>query len=138
MTTNKRADTHDEFIAAAKERDPEKWNEIEFHSDFVSQMVIARTNKGLSQEQLASMVGMKQSAIARIEACTCVPKITTAAKILSALDMELKVQQKYYDLRVYNAEGNVIQYCMPKNKKYIQVWETQKFEPTEMRCSLVG
>lgn len=90
---NEKITTYDEFVDNAKRNDPEKWNEIEFHADMISKIVIERNKLGISQEQLAKMTGLKQSAIARIESCNCVPKITTLQKILIHLGLTLEIKK---------------------------------------------
>ena len=86
--------TYDQFVCDAKKHDKEKWDEIEFHANIISKIVIERTKQGISQEQLAKMTGLKQSAIARIESCNCVPKITTLQKILNRLGLTLEIRKQ--------------------------------------------
>ncbi|MFW6046965.1 MAG: helix-turn-helix domain-containing protein [Candidatus Woesearchaeota archaeon] len=51
-----------------------------------------RINEGLSQTQLAELVGTKQSVISRLESGSCEPKLTTIKKIANALDKNLKIE----------------------------------------------
>jgi ribosome-binding protein aMBF1 (putative translation factor) len=79
--------TYDEFVSIAKKKEPEKWDEIQFHADLISKIVIERTKRGLTQEKLAELTGLKQSAIARIESCKCIPKVTTLQKIMNQIGL---------------------------------------------------
>lgn len=97
--------TYDQFVCEATKRDTEKWDEIKFHADIVARIVIERSKRGISQEQLAQLTGLKQSAIARIESCNCVPKITTLQKILMQLGLTLDVKRNH---QVYASKGKVL------------------------------
>lgn len=97
--------TYEEFVLDAKKRDPKKWDEIQFHSDLIAKIVVERNKKGISQEKLAEMTGLKQSAIARIESCKCVPKITTIQNILLKLDMTLDIKRY---MPVFESKGKVV------------------------------
>lgn len=70
--------------------DDEKQN-IELLADIVSQMIEKRQEIGLSQRDLAERCGIKQSAIARLEAMRTVPQIDTLAKLLKPLGLKLAV-----------------------------------------------
>ena len=83
-----------DFMKELKFNDDEMWNEIEFHSQIVSKIIIRRVDLGLSQNELAQKCGLKQSAIARFESCASIPRLDTIGKILTALDLELEVLPK--------------------------------------------
>ena len=70
--------------------DDEKQN-IELLADIVSQMIERRQEIGMSQRDLAEKCGIKQSAIARLEAMRTVPQIDTLAKLLKPLGLKLAV-----------------------------------------------
>jgi ribosome-binding protein aMBF1 (putative translation factor) len=57
-----------------------------------SQVVEQRRARGLSQAELAGMVGTTQSAIARLESGGRPPRIDTLLRIANALDCELAVE----------------------------------------------
>lgn len=52
----------------------------------------ARSRRGLSQRELASLVGTSQSAIARYESGTVVPSFDTLERILDALHHRLVLE----------------------------------------------
>jgi ribosome-binding protein aMBF1 (putative translation factor) len=68
----------------------EKQN-IEVLSDIVSHMIERRQEIGLSQRDLAQKCGIKQSAIARLEAMKTVPQIDTLSKLMKPLGLKLTV-----------------------------------------------
>ena len=72
----------------------EEWKEIEQYTNIISEIIIARNEKNMSQQELADKIGMKQSAIARIENCKIKPKIDTLIKIFNALDLDIVVEKK--------------------------------------------
>ena len=60
----------------------------------VSQLIEARIKKGLTQKELASKIGTKQSAIARLESGASNPSIAFLEKVTSALGSKLMIQIK--------------------------------------------
>lgn len=74
-------------------KDPEFYKEYHKKDDIafdISEMVIdARMEKGLTQSQLAKIVGTKQSSIARLENYNTIPSISFLQKIAKALDTNL-------------------------------------------------
>lgn len=80
----------------------ELWNDPEFMTDgergridleveLIEKLVEAREEKGITQQQLAEMAGLKQSAIARLENLTATPQIDTLFKILKPLGYTLAI-----------------------------------------------
>lgn len=67
----------------------EEYDKIKFTSEFAAKLVKARLSKNLTQSQLAKIIGLNQSAIARIENQGVIPRIDTIVKIAKALEMEL-------------------------------------------------
>lgn len=61
-------------------------------SDLISEMVIVRNKKNLTQRQLAEMTGIKQSKIERIEKMQVIPRIDTLAKIFFHLGISLSIE----------------------------------------------
>jgi DNA-binding XRE family transcriptional regulator len=84
--------TTSEQIAAAEARDPQVAAELE-QSSVAEQLALwlirYRVEHGLSQAALARLVGMKQPAIARLEAGDHEPSLTTLARLSRALDVAL-------------------------------------------------
>ena len=56
-----------------------------------SAMVEQRTSLGLSQRELASMCGIAQSSVARIESCKTIPSLDTLLNIFRHLGLQLTV-----------------------------------------------
>lgn len=97
----------DELVKINKERVDHfmEWNELKksFTSlddaDIaVTKVVMAiferRKELGYSQRDLAKIVGMKQSAIARIESLAVVPKLDTVYRLCEALDLKIELNKK--------------------------------------------
>lgn len=64
---------------------------IEFEVSLIGKLIEARENKGLTQQELAQMAGVKQSAIARLESMKSTPQIDTLFKILKPLGYTLAI-----------------------------------------------
>ena len=86
----------DKFISDL-EKDPEsrgliaqgrQWISRELYEDQPRSLKYLRLAKGLSQAQLASLVGTSQSHIARLESGTTEPQVSTVLKLADALAME--------------------------------------------------
>lgn len=73
-------------------KDPSK-NQVEGYVEayLIGKLVDARNVNGLTQEQLANIVGMKQSAVARLETLGSRPRIDTMLKLLRPLGYTLDV-----------------------------------------------
>ena len=63
-----------------------------FFAQIADQVAQRRTELGLSQQQLAHLVGTTQSAIARLERGGRPPRIDTLLRISEALDCDLHVE----------------------------------------------
>ena len=75
--------------AVAKE-----YKKLEYRYAIVSQLIEARTKKGLTQAQLAKKIGTKQSAIARFESGRANPSIGFLEKLALATQSRLVIQIK--------------------------------------------
>lgn len=64
---------------------------IEFEVSLIGKLIEARENKGITQQELAQMAGVKQSAIARLESMKSTPQIDTLFKILKPLGYTLAI-----------------------------------------------
>jgi transcriptional regulator with XRE-family HTH domain len=58
---------------------------------------VARANAGMSQRALADSANVPQSTIARIESGTRQPSLPALARILAAIDLELRITLAPYD-----------------------------------------
>lgn len=66
-------------------------DEVEAISAIVSAMVKQRTSLGISQRELATMCGIPQSSVARIESCKTTPNLGTLLNIFQHLGLQLTV-----------------------------------------------
>ncbi|WP_019640558.1 helix-turn-helix domain-containing protein [Paenibacillus fonticola] len=66
-------------------------NGLEFTAYLVSNLIQRRHELGFTQEEVAELTGLKQSAIARIESARIVPKIDTIQTIAKALGLKLEL-----------------------------------------------
>lgn len=57
----------------------------------IDKLINARKSKGLSQQELADMCGLKQSAISRLERMGVAPQINTLIKVLKVLGYKLDI-----------------------------------------------
>ncbi len=58
----------------------------------ISAMIEARIKKGLTQKQLASKIGTKQSVISRLESGNANPSVAFLKKLAEALDSNLQIK----------------------------------------------
>jgi transcriptional regulator with XRE-family HTH domain len=63
-----------------------------FFSAIASEVAAQRAARGLSQQELARLVGTTQSAIARLESGGRPPRIDTLLRIADALECDLHVE----------------------------------------------
>lgn len=70
---------------------PEEWEEIDFQVKLVGEILAARKEKGITQAELDSLCGVKQTHIARIEGNKADPQLSTIFKILRPLGKTLAV-----------------------------------------------
>ena len=74
--------------------DPEadqELTEIEEQAAIISTIIQQRHVLGLSQHDLASLCGMPQSPVARIESSQITPNLTTLLKLLKPLGLKLTI-----------------------------------------------
>ena len=55
-------------------------------------LIRLRLSKGLTQEELASVLNTKQASIARLESGSSLPSLTMVKKVAEALDAELEIK----------------------------------------------
>jgi len=74
-----------------KEKDgfAEVWESNRPRRDFINHIAKIRLEKGMTQNELADIVGLHQSAIARFESGESNPALKTILKIVGALDQSL-------------------------------------------------
>ena len=65
--------------------------EMEELAKIISEIIKKRTELGYSQRDLATICGLPQSSVARIESCTVKPNIETLMKIMKPLGLKLSI-----------------------------------------------
>lgn len=92
----------------------------------------ARINQGLSQQKLADICGLKQSAIARLESLQTIPRLDTVLRVATALKLRVEIVPEresvptlminYSNKRVntteyhYQSNYDTFQYSLPFGK----------------------
>ncbi|MBR6206969.1 MAG: helix-turn-helix transcriptional regulator [Oscillospiraceae bacterium] len=66
--------------------------EAEMLANIIHEVSEARIKAGLTQAQLAEKCGMKQSAIARFENLSVMPKLDTVVKIAASLSLNMEIK----------------------------------------------
>ena len=88
--------TWDDYKQHVKEVDPDRGtdlDEIEELASIISAMITQRHALGLSQRELASLCGLPQSSVARIESHQTIPRLDTLLKIMRPLGMKLTISE---------------------------------------------
>ena len=87
--------TWEDFKKDAKNIDPivkQDIEEMEILASIISSIIEKRNELGISQRELASICGLPQSSIARIESCSVKPNVETLIKIMHPLGLTLSVE----------------------------------------------
>jgi ribosome-binding protein aMBF1 (putative translation factor) len=88
--------TWDSYKEHVKNIDPENRRniaDIEEQASIISEMIKQRTALGLSQRDLASICGIPQSSVARIESFQTTPNLATLLKLLRPLGLKLTISK---------------------------------------------
>jgi len=86
--------TWNDYKEHVKRSDPEgkkDIEELEVLASIVSAIIEKRNELGLSQRDLASICGIPQSSVARIETFKTIPNLDTVLKIMQPLGLKLSV-----------------------------------------------
>lgn len=84
-------------MAGAKKKAPAKrrakWDEAQFANEVAAMVLAFREEGGLTQTQLGDMIGMKQSAVARLERGDNPPTVGTLVRLstLKGLSFQLDI-----------------------------------------------
>ena len=76
-------------------KDPEfrkEYEALEPEYKLAAALIQLRLSKGLTQEELASVLNTKQASIARLESGSSLPSLTMVKKVAEALDAELEIK----------------------------------------------
>ena len=68
-----------------------EYDSLEAIYDITREIIRLRTERGLTQKQLAELVGTKQSAISRLENGSYNPSLEFLSKVAHALGKEVKI-----------------------------------------------
>lgn len=83
-----------DYVREREARSPafrEAREEIEAEFAFAWQLIRARSAAGLTQAELAELVGMKQPNIARLEGGTYKPSVATLQRLAEALNVRFEI-----------------------------------------------
>lgn len=86
--------TWDDYKKSVKESDPiakKELEEAENIAAIVGAIIEQRNSLGISQRELATLCGMPQSSVARIESFKTIPNLDTLLKIMRPLGLKLSV-----------------------------------------------
>jgi transcriptional regulator with XRE-family HTH domain len=79
----------------------------QFANDVAIKVIHYRVSRGMSQAELARMIGMRQPNIARLESGGHEPSLSTLARLSSVLGVDFSVEVKRGHLRLRNpVHGN--------------------------------
>jgi transcriptional regulator with XRE-family HTH domain len=81
-------------VLAEELKDPEfraRWERTALARAIANQVIAYRDRHALTQTQFGKLLGMKQPAVARLEAAEHNPSIETLVKLATALDMEVNI-----------------------------------------------
>jgi transcriptional regulator with XRE-family HTH domain len=85
---------HDDYVREREERDPAfraAREELRPVFEFRKALIGARIAAGLTQQELADRMGMKQPQLARLESATNLPSLETLQRLAQALDVDFVV-----------------------------------------------
>lgn len=85
-------DLEKELLADPKTR--KEYDKLAPRYAIISALISARTEKGLTQKELAQKIGTKQSAIARLESGNVNPSLEFLQKIAQVMGYQLTIQLK--------------------------------------------
>ena len=116
--------------------DPElkaEYEALEAEFSTASQLIALRAASGLTQRELAELVGMKQSQLARIESGKQVPKLDTLAKLAAGAGYALEIDfiplkgrqtQKIKPLRIALLDPDDVTPPLTCEKRQIEAMES--------------
>lgn len=88
-------------------------------SRIIVELIEARVDRGMSQRQLAAKCGLKQSAIARMEALNTIPRLDTVIRVAKALNISITVDR--VTAKISGFSSGVYSGLVSSNGKY--TWE---------------
>jgi len=100
--------TSDRFVAERRQEDPEfreAWDRLAVAREIAVQVLQYRTEHGLSQRDLATEVGLKQPAIARLENAGALPTLDTLARLSTATGLVFAIGVSNGTVRLLPTHG---------------------------------
>ncbi|WP_303105389.1 helix-turn-helix domain-containing protein [uncultured Mitsuokella sp.] len=70
---------------------PEEIAASDLRVELIGELIKARQERGITQQKLEALSGVKQPVIARLERGTTVPSVSTLLKLLAPLGMKLSI-----------------------------------------------
>ena len=94
--TNKRATNYDEFEAALLEKSGirKEYEALRPRYEMIKSLIKRRNQLGISQTQLARIIGTKQPAISRLEKGDYNTTLKTFFKVAEALDLDISYKAR--------------------------------------------
>lgn len=86
-------DDYKEYVKKNDATTAKHLSDIEEQAEIISAIIQKRSMLGMSQRDLASICGIPQSSVARIESFQTTPTLTTLVKILRPLGLKLTVSE---------------------------------------------
>jgi DNA-binding XRE family transcriptional regulator len=84
----------DDYLKQKLQEDPEfakEYERLELPSMLARQVIKMRVDKGITQAELAQLVGTQQSSISRLESMTSLPSLTFLQRIAAVLDARIEI-----------------------------------------------
>lgn len=69
-----------------------EYEKVALQRSIVNQVLLLRTERGITQTELAKMIGTKQESISRLESGNRLPSLTLLKKVTTALKTKLVVR----------------------------------------------
>lgn len=85
----------DDYLKQNLQEDPEfakEYERLELPSMLARQVIKMRVDKGITQAELAKLVGTQQSSISRLESMTSLPSLTFLQRITAILDARIEIK----------------------------------------------
>lgn len=85
----------DDYLQQKLQTDSEfakEYKQLELPSMLARQVIKLRSNKGISQAELAKIIGTQQSSISRLESMMSLPSLTFLQRIAEALDAQVEIR----------------------------------------------
>lgn len=84
----------DDYVKQKLQEDPEfakEYERLELPSMLARQVIKMRVDKGITQADLAKLVGTQQSSISRLENMTSLPSLSFLQRIAEVLDARIEI-----------------------------------------------